>query len=151
MKQLQPKQLLPEIVAGLFVILFLYTAIMKLKDIPFFIGSMEHSPVLRPYANLLAVLIPSIEIVITILLIIPTTRYVGLLLGTVLMAAFTIYVAIILYSMQELPCTCGGVLQQMNWREHLIFNSSFFLLGIIGILANKQIIAINRSRRTPVI
>ena len=144
------KQLIVDIVAGLFVLLFLYTAIMKLKDIRFFSGSMSHTPFLRPYATLLAGMIPAVEVAITILLIVPATRFWGLMLATGLMAIFTLYVAYILSSMKELPCSCGGVLQQMNWREHLLFNISFFVAGILGILTHKRIIAINRSSRIPV-
>lgn len=145
-----PKQLIVDIVAGLFVLLFVYTAIMKLKDIRFFIGSMSHTPLLRPYATLLAGLIPAIEIAIAILLIIPATRFWGLLLATGLMTFFTFYVAYILSSTKQLPCSCGGVIQQMNWQEHLVFNISFLVAGIVGVLTNKKIIAINRRSRIPV-
>lgn len=150
MKWALPKQLIVDFVAGLFVLLFLYTAIMKLKDFRFFIGSMSHTPLLRPYSTLLAGLIPGVEIAITILLIIPSTRFWGLLLATGLMAIFTFYVAYILSTMKQLPCSCGGVIQEMNWREHLLFNISFFVAGISGILTYKRIIAINRSSRIPV-
>jgi uncharacterized membrane protein YphA (DoxX/SURF4 family) len=150
MKLTLPKQLIVDIAAGLFILLFMYTAIMKLKDIHLFIGSMSHTPLLRPYATLLAGLIPGVEIAISIALIIPSTRYMGLVLATGLMGVFTLYVGLILHSMKELPCTCGGVLQQMNWQEHFLFNISFLTLGLAGIHAHKKIIAINRSSRTPV-
>lgn len=149
MKILQSKQLFIEIAVALYVLLFLYTAIMKLRDIPFFVGSMSHTPALRPYANILGGMIPAMEIAIVILLIIPATRHYGLLTGTGLMAIFSLYVAFILISMKELPCSCGGVLQQLNWPQHLIFNSAFLLTGILACYWNKQIIAISRRSRTP--
>ena len=149
MKCLLPRQLYIEIVVALYVLLFLYTAIMKIKDIPFFIGSMTHTPVLRPYATLLAGMIPAMEIAIAVLLIIPRTRHYGLLTGTGLMGIFTLYVAFILATMKELPCSCGGVIQQLNWKEHLIFNSGFLLAGILACFWNKEFIAINRRSRIP--
>ncbi|MBK7562208.1 MAG: hypothetical protein IPI68_12055 [Chitinophagaceae bacterium] len=151
MKRSLPKQLYIEIVVALYVLLFLYTAIMKFRDIPFFIGSISHTPVLRHYATLLAGMIPAMEIAIAILLIIPRTRYYGLLTGTGLMGIFTLYVAFILATMKELPCSCGGVLQQLNWKEHLVFNSGFLLAGIVACYWNKQFIMINRRSRIPVI
>ena len=151
MKRLPPRQLYIEIVVALYVLLFLYTAIMKFRDIPFFIGSMSHTPVLRPYATILAGMIPAMEIAIAILLIIPRTRHYGLLTGTGLLGIFTLYVAFILATMKELPCSCGGVLQQLNWKEHLVFNSGFLLAGIVACYWNKQFIMINRSSRIPVI
>ncbi len=151
MKRTQPRQLYIEIVVALYVLLFLYTAIMKFRDTSFFIKSMSHTPILRPYAPLLAGMIPAIEIAIAILLIIPRTRQYGLLTGTGLMGIFTLYVAFILETMKELPCSCGGVLQQLNWKEHLVLNSSFLLAGIVACYWNKQFIMINRSSRTPVI
>lgn len=151
MKILQPKQLFIEIAVALYVLLFLYTAIMKLRDLPFFIGSMSDTPILRPYANILAGMIPSMELSITFLLIIPRTRHYGLLTGTGLMGIFTLYVAIILTTMKELPCSCGGVLQQLNWQEHLIFNIGFLLAGILASYWNKHFIAINRRSRIPAI
>ncbi len=146
---MSPRQLYIEIIVALYVLLFLYTAIMKLRDIPFFIGSMSHSPILRPYAGILAGMIPSMEIAIAILLIIPRTRQYGLWTGTGLMGIFTLYVAFILATMKELPCSCGGVLQQLNWKEHLIFNSGFLLAGILACFWNKEFIMINRRSRIP--
>ncbi len=149
MKRLPPRQLYIEIVVALYVLLFLYTAIMKFRDIPFFFGSMSHTPLLRPFAGILAGMIPTMEIAIAILLIIPRTRHYGLLSGTGLMGIFTLYVAFIFTTMKELPCTCGGVLQQMNWTEHLIFNSGFLVAGILACNWNKGFIAINRRSRIP--
>ncbi len=149
MKRPEPRQLYIEIVVALYVLLFLYTAIMKFRDIPFFIGSMSHTPLLRPFAGILAGMIPTMEIAIAILLIIPRTRHYGLLTGTGLMAIFTLYVTFILTTMKELPCSCGGVIQQLKWKEHLIFNSGFLLAGILACYWNKGFIAINRRSRIP--
>lgn len=149
MKRLPPRQLYIEIVVALYVLLFLYTAIMKFRDIPFFIGSMSHTPILRPYAIILAGMIPAMEIAIAVLLIIPRTRHYGLLTSTGLMGIFTLYVAFILTTMKDLPCSCGGVIQQLNWKEHLIFNSVFLLAGMLACYWNKGFIAINRRSRIP--
>ncbi|MBI5370596.1 MAG: hypothetical protein HZA79_01080 [Sphingobacteriales bacterium] len=138
-----------EIVAALFVLLFLYTAIMKLRDPGFFAGSMKHSPVLRPIAGFLAGFIPGVELLAVWLLILPATRLAGLILASGLMVLFTAYIACILLSAEPLPCSCGGVIQQLNWREHLLFNLFFLAAGLTSILLRKKNIAINRSSRIP--
>lgn len=149
MKPTNAKTIFIEVTAALFVLLFIYTAIMKLRDIPFFIGSMNHSPILRPYAPFLSVYIPSVELIIAILLILPFTRYAGLVCASLLMLIFTAYIAYILLYSDQLPCSCGGVIQQMKWPAHLIFNILFLLMGTSSIVLKNQLIAINRSSRTP--
>jgi len=94
-------------------------------------------------------MIPAMEIAIAVLLIIPRTRHYGLLTSTGLMGIFTLYVAFILTTMKDLPCSCGGVIQQLNWKEHLIFNSVFLLAGMLACYWNKGFIAINRRSRIP--
>lgn len=139
-------------IASLYVFLYLYTGLSKALDVPKFVSSMKHSPALYPYAETLGILIPAVEIFIAILIIVPFTRYMGLISATSLMALFTGYVAYILFSGSTLPCTCGGIIEQLGWRDHLIVNSSFLVLGIIAVLLSKHkdFIEINRSSRTPV-
>lgn len=149
MKPTTAKAIFIEVTTALFVLLFIYTAIMKLRDIPFFIGSMNHSPILRPYAPFLSVYIPAVELILAILLIFPDTRYAGLVCASLLMLIFTAYIAYILLSSDQLPCSCGGVIQQMKWPAHLIFNILFLLMGASSIVLKNQLIAINRSSRTP--
>lgn len=151
METVNKKQLFIEIMTSLFVLLYLYTAIMKLRDIPLFIGSMSHVPLIRGYANLLSGLIPALEIAVSVFLIVPGTRFYGLVMATILIAAFTFYVSYILISPEKLPCSCGGVIEQLGWVGHLFLNGSLLLGGALSIIFYKQIIAINRRSRTPAI
>lgn len=141
----------PEIVTALFVLLFLYTALSKLQDYTGFARAMLHSPVIASFARELAIIIPVIEIGIVALLIVPATRMVGLIASTVIMALFSAYIAYMLVTSSELPCTCGGILEHLSWAAHLAINIFFFLLGIFSVLiSNKNFIMINRRSRTPV-
>src|SRR5690606_7657944 len=47
---------------------------------------------------------------------------------------FTAYIVIILNFTEFIPCSCGGVLEDLGWTEHLIFNIVFILLAAVGIL-----------------
>lgn len=140
-----------EVIAGLLVLLFLYTALTKLKDRSRFIGAMQHNPLLFPYANLLSWLIPVIELIIVVLLFIPRSRRSGVLASAVLLSIFTGYIGYMLLSNSELPCTCGGVLEKMSWRQHLILNVFMTVLSIAAWLRHpKRFVATNRSSRIPV-
>jgi len=39
----------------------------------------------------------------------------------------------------NLPCSCGGVIQQLSWTQHIVFNLIFIAAGGIGIwMARKK-------------
>lgn len=142
--------LLTEIVAALFVLLFLYTALSKLKDMNGFVVAMQQSPLIGSAAHLLSWFIPTVELSVTILLIIPRMRSIGLVASTLLMIFFTGYVVYMILYSSKLPCTCGGIIEAMSWKAHLIFNSMFLLLGAAAIIFSKNaFIMINRSSRIP--
>lgn len=123
-----------EVIVFLFVILFLYAAGTKLVQYNQFIGQMGKSPLITKYAEWLAWLVPSIEILIALMLVIPKSRLVGLYSAFGLMVAFTLYIIAILTISEKLPCACGGVLSSLGWKEHLIFNIFFVLLGMAGVI-----------------
>jgi uncharacterized membrane protein YphA (DoxX/SURF4 family) len=133
------KQIAIEIIVFLFVVLFLYAAGSKLVEYQKFIGQIGKSPLLTKYAGTLAWMVPTVEIIIAIMLIIPKIRLAGLYAAFGLMVMFTFYIIAILSFSKELPCSCGGVLSLLGWKEHLIFNIGFVLLGLTGIvLTNKK-------------
>src|SRR5699024_10396467 len=73
------------------------------------------------------------------LLLINHTRLWGLLSSTILMLGFTIYVYLIWTYSPSLPCSCGGVLEAMDWETHLYFNLGTTLLaGTAWYLDTKQ-------------
>lgn len=130
------KELIIEVIVFLFVLLFLYAAGIKLTEYKLFIAQMGVSPLITKYAKILAWMVPSLEIIISILLIIPKFRALGLYAAFALMMVFTFYIIAIFSVSTELPCACGGVLSKLGWKEHLIFNICFDLLGLIAILFN---------------
>jgi hypothetical protein len=44
-----------------------------------------------------------------------------------------IYIAIMLLSGSHLPCTCGGIISDVGWKEHLYFNGLFIIISILSI------------------
>lgn len=148
------KNLFPDIVSFFLIFLFVYTALNKLLDIKAFAITLSLSPYLKSTALLFAWSIPIIELLISLLLFIPRYRKTGLLIGTVLMGLFTFYVGFMISVSKELPCSCGGVISNFSWSQHLIFNTGVFIMSAIAwkLLhsTNKNIIAIIRESRTPV-
>ncbi len=153
MRKLLTEQFLIELIASLFILLFLYTGLSKLKEHEEFQIVLSKSPLLATSAIALSWLLPIIEIATSVLLFFPATRKYGLVSSMMLMAIFTIYISYMLLYTPNLPCSCGGVLKQMNWSQHLLVNIFFLLLSIMALWLsnkNKLFIAINRNSRTPV-
>jgi hypothetical protein len=135
-----------EIIAALLILLFTYTAISKLSRLNTFRATLSSSPWIGNHAIWLSLLLPATELLIALMLFIPFARLWGLCVAFILMGLFTGYIALMLSFTPDLPCSCGGVLKQMSWSQHLVFNIFLLLLTITGILLsapNKVFIAIN--------
>ena len=132
------RALIIDIIAILFMILFLYTGINKLMEYLVFKEQIAESPILRQMAPIISIALPIFEIVISILLLFPQLRVVGLYAALSMMVLFSLYIIGILIFNDKLPCSCGGVLSQLSWPQHLVFNGSFMMLGIIGIFLQRK-------------
>ncbi|MEP7372290.1 MAG: MauE/DoxX family redox-associated membrane protein [Chitinophagaceae bacterium] len=133
------KSLFVEILSLWFVILFLYTGIAKLLEFDVFQEQLADSPVLQPVAPVVAWGLPLIEFIVSILLFFPKYRLKGLYASFSLMALFTVYIIILLNTSAELPCSCGGIIEQLSWQGHLIFNSILTLLAFLAIRIQKHL------------
>jgi uncharacterized membrane protein YphA (DoxX/SURF4 family) len=137
------KRTIPSIVAHLLVVLFLYTGISKLMEYTVFKEQIAASPILAPIAPFVAWALPLTEFIVAVLLFIPAWRLRGLYTSFVLMLMFTGYVIALVSFSKELPCSCGGVLQEMSWSQHIVFNSVFTLLALVAALLERK----NRKNR----
>jgi uncharacterized membrane protein YphA (DoxX/SURF4 family) len=127
-----------ETIALLFVVLFVYAAVTKLLDYEKFRVQLGQSPLLTNFAGWVAWAIPAIEIVLSVMLVIPRSRHVAFFGSFGLMVMFTAYIIAILQFSDYIPCSCGGVLQDMSWTQHLVFNVVFVLLGFGGIVGTAK-------------
>jgi uncharacterized membrane protein YphA (DoxX/SURF4 family) len=127
-----------ETIIFLYALLFLYTGISKLMEYGVFKEQLSESPILSPIAPLVAVTIPLLEFIIVIMLVIPRWRLKGFYAAALLMTAFTVYVIALLSFSDKLPCSCGGIIAQLSWKQHLVFNVTFIGLAIIGIILQKR-------------
>ncbi|NMN37583.1 MauE/DoxX family redox-associated membrane protein [Pedobacter sp. SG918] len=121
-------------VPPLLVLLFSYAAFSKLFTITAF-GQQLHNQSFPSWLAdfLLYFLIPA-EIITAVLLCFKRTVLVGLLFSSVLLLAFTAYIALVLADyFTKAPCSCGGVLKWLGWKSHLIFNLVFTTLTITSL------------------
>ena len=133
------RQILLEIIVSLLVLLFLYASISKLLDFRTFIKEMNNQPLPNSWTPFLVWFIPCSEITLSLALIFERTRLLGFYGSLVLMGLFTSYSIIILLRVfSYIPCSCGGIIKRLTWRQHLALNLFFTGLSIVGIILQRK-------------
>jgi hypothetical protein len=127
-----------EIICCLLVLLFVYAAFSKLLEYHTFKIQLSNSPFLNPFAVIIVWLIPATELILTLMLTVMSTRKVALYVSLILLVVFTLYIAGMLLFAIHLPCSCGGIIQQLSWKQHLLFNLFFIVLTVIGIVLERN-------------
>lgn len=127
-----------ELIAYLFVLLFVYTAMSKLTTHDTFIKVLSKYPLIRNYAGLIAVLVPVSELIVSLLLIVPQTKWWGMLSSFLLLSFFLAYILFMFISGSDLPCSCGGLVARLSWHQHVWFNSVLILLASLGLVLYKK-------------
>lgn len=131
------KHIIIEVIASLFILLFLYTALMKLIDHASFKNTLRQSPLMLNFASIVTIILPIAELLISLALFFERTRKLGLYGSLLLMSLFSFYVGYMIRYSPSLPCSCGGIIRQMNWHQHLYFNVLFSFLALAGIWLNR--------------
>jgi putative oxidoreductase len=123
------KRTLVDIVSLFLVLLFVYTGTMKIFDHAGFVSTLRKSPLVGHFAPYVSIAIPAIEFTIAFFLLLPRLQRWGLRASFYLMAFFTLYIGYMLIYTPHLPCSCGGVIKLMSWKQHLFFNSAVTLMA----------------------
>lgn len=120
------------------MLLFVYTALSKLSDYEGFGRQLAKQPVPDWSVATLQWAIPATELAIVLLLFRAKNRLAGLYGSAALMLVFTGYMGLVLLNFfDRVPCSCGGVLRTMDFKEHFFFNLFFLLLSVCGIWLEK--------------
>ena len=129
-----------EIICTFLIVLFLYTASSKLLHLQTTYREINSQPFpnwLTPYIVWGTSLI---ELLVVGLLMFDRTKKAGLWSSLILMTLFTAYVgAILLHIFSRVPCSCGGVIKQLGWTNHLYFNLFFLLMSFVGLALLRKI------------
>ena len=128
------------------VFLFVYTASAKLLRLDVFAGQLERFPWISPVAKIMAWVVPAVEVIVAVLLLTGRVRVAGFYAALGLMLAFTVYLALMLGSDRHLPCSCGGVISWMTWKEHLVFNLFFIAVALTGVVYSSPKIKFYESK-----
>lgn len=113
----------------LYIFLLVYAAMNKGLDFEKFKVELGQSPLLSAFAGWISWLVLIIEFAVAFFLLFRKTRAKALYAGFCLMSMFSAYIFIMLNFSSFLPCSCGGILEKMSWKQHFLFNVFFVLLG----------------------
>ena len=127
------KSLFVDIISALLILLFIYTALTKIIDHKIFRLTLAQSPLIGSISNLLSWAIPLMELIAALFLFFPAGRKCGLLSSFLLMLVFTVYIFYMVFFSSKLPCSCGGIINNMTWIHHLIFNIFFTAIAGVGV------------------
>lgn len=133
------KKSITDIICGLLILLFTYAAFSKLLAFGHFRFALSNAPLIGNYSTLFAALIVVVELIIVILLLMPQTNMTGFIAAVSLLVLFTIYLVFMVITDPDLPCSCGGVIQELSWKQHIAFNIFFIGLGITGIYYQRDV------------
>lgn len=147
---MKKNQITIELICGLLVLLFVYTALSKLLDYSTFTVQLSKSPFINPFAGTVTWALPAGELLAALALTFKRTRLLGLYASLFLMTMFTAYIYIMLQYSYYIPCSCGGVISKLTWSQHLWFNGAFVILSIAGILLQTKR-AIHSEARTEIL
>jgi len=135
------------VLAVLLQLLFCYAAVSKMADLEKFQTEVGQSPLLTYFVGAVVILVPLTEIAAVVLLFFPKTRLWGMYLSLLLMVSFTAYVFAIMRFAAYVPCSCGGILTDMTWSQHLAFNIVFTALALAGVVLEEASTAKKKNNK----
>jgi len=128
------KQLMLQVIGALLILLWVYTSLSKLSDLHEFRGQLNNQVTGKKLTPYLIWILPGIELLAAGMLLFKDLQKAGLILSALLMAIFTAYVSLVVLNVfDRIPCSCGGALKSLGWNAHLVFNSFFLVLSLMGI------------------
>ena len=125
--------------AACIAVMLCYAALIKLTNYQTSKEQMLNQVFPEAIALQLTWLVPVTELVIAIALVVKSTMLKALYAALVLMILFTLYISLTMTGIfGRIPCSCGGILKQMSYTTHLLFNLCFIILAIIGIKTDQR-------------
>jgi len=118
----------------LLILLFIYAALSKALEFQNFQAQLGQSPLVSAFTGFISYSLLTVEFTIALLLAIPKTRFLGLIASFTIMVMFTAYIIVILNYSSSVPCSCGGILEKLGWKEHLAFNIVVTIMTALAIL-----------------
>jgi uncharacterized membrane protein YphA (DoxX/SURF4 family) len=128
------KHIISEIATAFLVLLFIYTGSTKILEHHSFQVQLSLSPLLKPASEIISWVLPIVEITFATFLIFSRTKLIGLLSLAILLFCFILYLIYMVNNYKDLPCTCGGIINKMSWKQHIYFNIFSLLTSVLLIV-----------------
>jgi len=122
-----------KIICTLLAFLFAYAAVSKLLDYNTFRVQLSQSPFITGFANVIALALPVVELTVAVSFAFSNLRLYAFYAALFLLSLFTAYLVAMLNFSYYIPCSCGGLLSALSWKEHIVFNTVFIVLSLTGI------------------
>ena len=128
------KQIITTVISAFLTLLWVYAAASKLMDHDRSRAEMLNQVLPKTVAEVLVWAVPLIELGVATLILMKRTHLIGLYASLFLLINFSLYIGIVMTGwMGRIPCSCGGVLNDLSWSQHLLFNLLFVLLTLVAI------------------
>jgi hypothetical protein len=128
------KNTIINIIYAILVFIYLYAAVSKFIDFRVYLKDMHNQPFPLWVSNILLWLIPISELFICFALISHQGKTIGLFSSLILISLFSVYIlAILNHSFKYVPCSCGGLIRKLTWKQHLFFNLFIMSVSLLGI------------------
>jgi hypothetical protein len=137
MKASTNKHRVYQLILALLVLLMVYAAANKGLAFGRFNTQLSRSPILSAWHKPAAIAILLAELLAVSLLFFRRTQRLGLWACLVLLCVFTVYIIGMLLFSPKLPCSCGGIIEKLGWKGHIVFNSFFIVLAAYGLHLNR--------------
>lgn len=122
-------------ITGLLAILWAYTFFTKLINGHRFKLALKTQVFPPWFGKILFYLLPIAEIGLVVLLLIPSTRLLGMYCSLFLLILFTLYVGGAVFQVYDrYPCACGGLFSHMGWYKHFKVNIMLTLVALVGVI-----------------
>ncbi len=137
MKRETEIQLIIDIIKCGLIGLFCYTAVSKWLSYDDFMYQLKQSPFLHGGYTLFSFALPLAELSICTMLTVRSTAKAGFAAAALLLVLFTVYITCMLIYAPHIPCSCGGFLSGLSWRQHIVLNTVLAVLSMIGYLTEQ--------------
>jgi len=128
-----------ELTRFLLIVIWLYTAISKIIDFQRFTHDMRNQEIYPLLATILIYFLPVAETLTAILLMFDKTSKKGLVYSFCLLTLFTSYISLVILNVfKKQPCPCGGILQNVSWESHIVFNLFLLTITTVSIIILKK-------------
>lgn len=128
-----------EIIKITIALVFIYAGFYKLSDIQLFMSQLRESPLIPKITiNTLSYLIPIFHLIIGIIIIFLKGNKTFLWLSLGLLIFYTIYLLALYNLFNPPPCSCGGILPNIDYIGQIIFNTVFIMLTSVVIFTDEK-------------